>query len=344
MPGVAEYKKYTEDNTILSYTLQGEDWWRLQINPLTGGNAQPVHAELNELKPDFTKEDIYWGSNTMLSLNRATAKTGETLEFTVPEGKMAQYISVMQSTATINGEVYQMDVDDWDGGAFHVTLNGPVDMFRANLRYKTCEMTLGENGFIKTGELQRPLYENLYFEDAGTGELIANSEMRVLSHLEGQRISSIMPSETTLSSAAGLTNGTAIMTITDSTLNEDEVTLLNGVINANGGEMDTVFDVNVRKYDAEGQYIENATELNAEVPITVSNLTGTEAYVARLHDGTAEKLDGEAGENDETITFNSDKFSKYVLVRTGNAKTFDQPDITVEYYLNDNSVLISFPW
>lgn len=340
--GAEEYGLYTEDNTRLGYTLQGENWWRLQINPLTGDNVQPVHAEINEIKPGFTKDDIYWGDHTMLTLNRATAKTGETLEFTVPEGVKAEYISVMESTATISGEIYQLDIQDWDGETFQVTVDGTVDHFNAYLNYKAGSMTLGTNGLIREGMMRQLLHEELFFENTGAGQVIENGEMRAMSHLRGQKIASIMPTEATLTSAAGLTgNGTAVMTVTDSELMADDLEMMEGMLAQYGGVPDTAFDVSVMKYDTNGNYIENATELNMEVPITVKNLTKATAYVARLHDGTAEKLTAEL--EGDAIRFTSDLFSKYVLVRTGE-KTFDRPDITAEYYLSDNSVLISFPW
>lgn len=323
--GAETYGVYSEDNCRLYYELtnnNGADWWRLQISPIAGDNAQPIHiSDLADVKPDFSMEDIYWGEYTGFNLN--CARPGGTTTVTIPEGLECNYLTVTHCNAIINGSIYQMDVDDWreENGPFQVTLNGTVEHFNMRLQHKLCSMTLGQGGYIQSGNLRRPLYDTLYFENVGAGTLMQNSRLTVLSHLANQRISSLPPSEETLSAAAGLGEGeVAVMRITDAVLTDSEEETLSALTGSGGGTADAVFDVSITAYETgSNEQIDTITELNTAVPITVKNITGGEAYVARLHEGEngleAEKLTEPTAA--DTIEFLSDKFSKYVLVKTG---------------------------
>lgn len=325
---VESYGVYTPENCSLFYQLynnEGEDEWRLQISPRTNDNSQPVHIEIADYNPDFTMDDICWGDYTGLSLMKA--RPGQTVVINGAEGKGLNYIDVTETNVEVNCPVYQMNIGDWsrNGNNFQVTVNNTIESFYINLHWKQCSILLGEKAKINGGYLQQPFYEDLYFEDVyGSGIMMQNSRLMILSHQQGQRISTLLPDEETLTGKAGLEAGQiAIMEATDADgLTEAEEEAF-ARANIQGTAMEA-FDVSVAVYEVDeegnaGGRIGAVTTLNGEVPIMVKNVTGEEAFVVRLHEDangeiTAEAVMAEASDAN-VFTFYSDLFSKYVLVK-----------------------------
>ena len=318
-----EFGTYTVNNSALYYQLytneDGSDWWRLQISPLAGGNAQPIHIEIADYNPEFTMDDIYWGEHTGLTLFQA--RPGETIQVEAPEGKGLISLSVTETNAVVMCPVNDLFVNDWNNAnnPFQVTVNSPVNRCDIQLTYKTCNLALGQNGSIATGCLKRTLYNDLYFENlSSAGPVLQNGWLSVLSHQAGQTISTILPDETTLTTKAGLSDGqVAIMNVTDAggLTPAEETAFETAQIN---GTADAAFDVTVTAYDGNGSSIGSVDTLSDEVTITVENVTGGNAYVVRLHDdGNGPVAEALTEPSDASVfVFESGLFSKYVLVKT----------------------------
>ncbi len=334
------YGVYTTDNSWLFYQLydnEGEDYWKLQISPRTNDNSQPVIIEIADYNPDFTIDDICWGKYTGLTLTKA--RPGQTVVINGADGKGLNCIFIEETDVEINCPVDQLDIGDWNrnGNNFQVTVKNTIGSVFLNMGWKHCSILLNENAQIHGGYLKQPFYEDLYFEDVcGNGIMMQNGRLMILSHQEGQRISTLLPDEETLTDKAGLGSGQiAIMEATDA----DGLTEAEAVAFARANIQGTTaeaFDVSVAVYEVDeegnaGGRIGSVTTLNGEVPIMVQNVTGEEAFVVRLHEDengeiTAEAVMEEASDAN-VFTFYSDLFSKYVLVKA--EKPIDLSTLTI---------------
>ncbi len=349
---------YTPENSWLYYrhvSFNGgvNARWELQISPRTEDNSRSIHVSdiQKDYNPDFSLDDIVWGEYTGLMLENV--EPGKTIELNGENGKGLNYLVVEGCSVVVNCPVHQVGTSEPlnNTAPTVLTINNAVDHASFGTHDKRTTVTLGANGSIREAYRTRPLYDTLWVENNlhGPCTILQESELRVLSHREGQKIATILPTEAELNNAAAGQVGdgeVAIMTVTDSSLTTEEAAALSRLTTTEGGSAEATFDVTINSvYAGTGETVGTITELGSAVPITVKNVTGGEAYVARVHEGTngpeAEKLTEatDAG----VIPFASNLFSKYVLVRTG-MKTFQNPGISVEYSLSDNSILISFPW
>jgi hypothetical protein len=305
-----------QDLYYFRYELQGNQWY-VGVRPKDDLNlAAPQAVSLAPYKPDFSESDIAYGPRTDISIYNASEEV--TLNGQIYE------LLVWNSSAIVNGPVLMLD----EGATtpYHLTINNRVDYLYVRDRSDS-NIYLGTNGYVGQGFWYRRLRGVAYFDTIGGAiDLYSSGQMHVMSWKNGQMIAAILPSDDTVTAAAGLSGGMkASADINESSvaaMTPEEINEMYSYLAVTGDEAAAVFDATVTSYtlDENGNAIEGAgiTNLNRDIEFQVSNNTGNACYVLRLHEEngsvTATKLT-EASAND-TIVFESNLFSKYVLVKS----------------------------
>lgn len=238
----------------------------------------------------------------------------------------------------------------WSKGAVRLQINDRVDSCEINVdQGPDTSISLGAGGSIGSGNWRRTLQGNRFFNNInGACDLFSNGRLNVLSAKAGETLEAILPSDATVTAAAGQE---AMLDMSQRTKNdlspaEDEA-LEAFLADQEQKEAWAVFDLSVLSVttSADGMNTtvgEAITELNSPVPITVSNDTNGTAYVVRLHENeagtvTAEQLCNET--EDEVLEFESSLFSKYVIIAPAGSAPVSGWDY--EYEADEKTLIIS---
>ena len=297
----------------------------LKLWPKAGGAETEI--DLLKYKPGYTAADIQYGPDTEVNVHYWDPDTVKDITFNGGEGADGSrtgfarlFTNASVGTITVNCPVDTLEVyqaGERDNG-LNIFINSEISsMTHLGMRGSNNRVELGEGGRL-TGSISwsKPLSSTRYIqrEIIGPCTLAEDGQLRVMSAKEGESLQSILPSDTALSQAANGKN--AVMEISENAgaLSEEERYTVKDLIGED--EIDTVFDVSVRAYDAQ----ENATTveyLNDEVRMAVQNNTEGNAYVVRLHEdqnGSLEAKAVSAPSSGDALWFESDRFSKYMIV------------------------------
>lgn len=326
-----EYEQGTSSN-LGDYRLEyqfiddeNDEWDRTELilTPKYGGDPMTVDIPANN--PGFTADDIIRGSDTDVFIGWWDPETPKSITLgggSEDEGISTLFTNARYGTITLacsadTLEVYQAPES---GNALTIHINSSVNGRAVfSLRGKQNRVTLGAEGRLNSdrNEWQRALSGTRVFP-AVTEEctLIEDGRLTVLSRKEDEWLGAILPGDTALGDAAGTD---AEMEITEAAepLTPAEEQALAGLM----GEDDTirqVFDITVRGRVNGEEAGAAITELNSSVEIAVENMTGTTAYVARLHKENGEPEAAAVSETTDSgiIRFESSLFSKYVIIRS----------------------------
>lgn len=301
-----------EELYYLRYELNGNQWG-VSVRAKDGLQLSgPAAVSLAPYKADFDESDIAYSERTDVYIFDAD----EPVELT---GQIYE-LMVRNSTVTISGPVFSVN----EFNAYHITINNHVDYCYV-IDQSDSTISLTGNGYIGQGYWYRRLRGTAYFDTiSGPRNLYSNGHLHVMSWKDGQQIAAVLPSDDEVTRAAGLVGNTyATADVSDSATAElsiDESAALNEFMTDHEGAVAAIFDATITSYteDAEGNITPGAaiTNLNEPVEFAVSNNTGDECYIVRLHDEgdgmTATQLTEPS--SDTEIPFESDMFSKYAII------------------------------
>ena len=303
----------------------------LTLTPKSLG-GQGIEIDILEHNPDFTENDIIWGPDTSISVHwwdpsnqnhQLTLNGG-----TDAEGNQTGFYELFNNssygTVTVNCPVDTIGIYQADGRGDAITLqvNNTVNRTILKMRGNGSVIRLGENGHMYNISWERYLHGTRFVQEVhGPCTLVADGRFCVLSNKDGEELKSILPGDADLATAAGME---AVMDISESEgLNENEQAEINEMLSGTTDEVETVFEVSVTGYAGgiEGGAGTILHELGGEVQMAVENTTGGQAYVARLHEENGELTATAVSEptTDSVLLFESDRFSKYVIIAAGEA-------------------------
>lgn len=144
--------------------------------------------------------------------------------------------------------------------------------------------------------------------------------------------------------------GNAKLTIDDKTASSAETQKINSVLN--GMTVGSVLDLKLSEEIAKNgsktdTWSTNITELNEDVNIKIKldeELTGFASYkIVRIHNGVSEVLDATYNSSTGELSFNTDRFSTYAVLHSGNktiskSVTYDNTNITVDIAADDGVI------
>ena len=144
--------------------------------------------------------------------------------------------------------------------------------------------------------------------------------------------------------------GNAKLTIDDKTASSAETQKINSVLN--GMTVGSVLDLKLSEEIAKNgsktdTWSTNITELNEDVNIKIKldeDLSGFESYkIVRIHNGVSEVLDATYNSSTGELSFNTDRFSTYAVLHSGNktiskSVTYDNTNITVDIAADDGVI------
>ena len=305
---------------------ENDEWDRaeLKLTPKAGGNAATV--DILENNPAFSAADIIQGSDTEVFIGWWDPETPKSI--TLGSGSGDQGIDRLFTNAscgTINLncpvnvlEVYQAPERQ---NTLTLNINSSVNIQAVfSLRGKQSLVTLGANGRLEgsRNEWQRALGGTRIFPAVtGACTLMEDGRLTIMSRKEGEWLGAILPGDTALGTAAGTDAEMEITETVDPLVPEEERALAR--LMGAGEEIGTVFGITVTGRVNGEEAGTEITELNSAVEIAVENVTGEEAYIARLHEENGEITATAVSEATDAviIRFTSSLFSKYVMIRTG---------------------------
>ena len=328
------YSTYSPETCRLSYTVE-KGWnggyrWHLQMYPMRTNTDHLQFYDLQKMKEGgFTAEDIWWGENTGLTIMNLPEDEEIRIDGGA-DGTGLGTLTVYGGKAIVNCPVYQLDVTGDSEATSHAEIKAPVTQMFLHMyggAEKLCTVTAGTGGSVSRGELDRSMYEKLYFENVtNAGPILSEGRLQVLSHKSGQRIATILPSEATVTEAAGdqlEEDEIAMISAADAEteLNEDEQEAFDSLPETAGGTVEAAVNVSVAAVNSKtGNHIRDIAELDEKVEISVENVTGEEAIVVRLHENGNGSVAAETMTQPsaaKVFTFESDLFSRYLLVKMG---------------------------
>ncbi len=351
----------TADQFTKRYILDGVDNW-LIMRPLAGAGigSQAIELSIDAYNEDFMDDltnNIMWGNDTEIHVSTTVTLTGKNgtgfRELSAGDGCNVRVICPVEQIL--------FQPDPWSYGHVNMTIESTVRSVYLQPNNCILNITLQNGGSISSGRWKQLLrdYRNFSGITTGNGEtltLVQNSGLAVMSWTDSETLGSILPPDGAVGAAAGKEH--AMATLTEGSvedMNGEEILALDHI--ADGEEalsigteqILSVFDVSVNEYtlDEGGNPTlgDSVSSLGSKIPVVISGPEAANAFVVRLHrEGntvTATKLD--VTDQGGGKKFESDLFSTYLLAIPG-PDPFQMPEITIEYYLSDNSVLISLPW
>lgn len=331
--GVTPVTGLTIDLFELTYHLYDDGWqlgMRYREDSGFAGEG-PMINDVEAYNPDFSADDILWGETTDLYIWDIPEAGTVVLNGTAGSGGQKvglRSIGGSGYTAQINCPVERLDITTtfFMHTPTVIVLNSHAESCSMSLNTNDLTLRLGEEGSIGWGSWGRPNALDRFFgPTVGACDVYADGTLQVLSWKDGEETQAILPSDPEMAESAGAgENQTAMMDIGDEdpdSFTEDEKESLEeiGVVpEAIAG----VFGATVTLYDVDESgslsWAGDVSELNRPVTVTVNNLAEEEAQVIRLHvneDGTV-SADAVSELTDEAVlTFSSDLFSKYLIVR-----------------------------
>ena len=328
--------------------------WTVVVEHIKSG----AQSNLIELGEDFSavdvhlipKEQIYVVSLNRNRHNDDTLSAPITLpgdfhdvqihdvDLIVPEGSNYDWL-VTHSTFVAADSQLPYTTVTVQGTVKDLSISGPADHITVK--------TEGEGKILKgsweTFDLGNFYKQKTRFFTPGTGILFANGLLNVMSYdtVDMDTLGAIMPSSATLTEATENVdvNQATFMDISSSSV-EDLTDAEADALEELGIEQDQLaagFQVDVAKltFNDDGSITgEEVTELKSEVPLTLelpSDQDDDTVYqIVRLHEGDelmAEVI-GTSDLGDDSITVNSDLFSKFMVVQTElHPNAWFEPDV-----------------
>lgn len=324
---------------FVQYLDDGRELWMVEVRPKPecGIDCIPALAyiKLGDSEeypnPNFSIEDILYGDNITLTVDRVASFIGDDEYIEVGQPGQTLNHLVLYSGAKVKLEcpVDEIEVFRTSSEKTELLINSTVpDLYMYDVG-KDCNIMLGENGKIARVTYQSPLRGYRYIANvAGPVTLMRNGHVEVMSKNEGDQIASITASDEVLTSAAGLTDGlNAGMDIRQDygDLTDTETEILTAVMNASEtAEVVGVMNVDVFTYDDENNKGDNLTELQQPVSFyfaAPSDAEEDDCYtIINLHEDENGMTGSIVGESDGTqdIPVTTDKFSRFVIMKTKN--------------------------
>ena len=314
-----------EDLYGFAYTFDGEQW-SVSLTPKYGvatPNIPQGSATLADYEPDFDENYIYYSADTDVSIYN-TART-------IMMSGEVRNLAASHSSVLVNGPVGELEVTEYAD----ITINNAVRY--ASIRdYPGNSITIGADGVVNSGVVERIFNRTQRFgRITGPKDLYSNNQLHVLSRKFNDGMAAILPSDTAVSEAAGEgIHATLDMDeLSIGTLSPEELEALSTEINDEAPEITGVVDLYVTEFtlDEGGNAIQGGRieQLNSPVEITLE--AEPDASIVRLHEENdriqAELLESTSGQG--TITFMTDKFSRYVLVSDTTDPEEDWPGWTL---------------
>ncbi|MBR4502002.1 MAG: leucine-rich repeat protein [Clostridia bacterium] len=301
-----------DPNDLYNYWYVREnDQWRIGLNPKEGyfNLSSPGTVLLEPYKADFSENDIAYGEWTTVSvLNN---------EEPVSLNGQIRELMIENSTVIVNGPVWSLY--DYPG-FYDITINADVEYLYANGDNSSSRIMLGSDGSFEEGYRNRRLRGTEFFgPTSGPCDLLSGGQLHVLSWKAGQSIAFILPSDDTVSAAAGQSAIIDIEQLGVDDLTESEAAALDEALNDD--IVLNVLDLKIWAYEMgsndEASITDSISSLSEPVEITVK--ATPDIHVIRLHeeDGTIFATPLANTVRNGTITFESDLFSKYALVSSG---------------------------
>lgn len=297
-------------------------------HPAPGQYYSATIENIYDINSDFTTNDVIYGDGTTIVVGSQSENTTYVFNGHTENGEKTGLGNVSVDPAcnvVLNCPVRSLWVYHfrYSEGAVNLEINDRVESCVLELnKAPGTVVTLGANGYIASGTWNRTLSGSRYFSNvSGARELFSNGTLNILSRRDGETILALLPSDTAVSAAAGQEATADLSQVTTYELTPAESQKLDEYLATQGSDtVAAVFDVTVTEVITDGDTVTagNAiTELNEAVSLTVSNPTGGNAYVVRLHEDangemTAEQIS--AVTNGSKIPFSSNLFSKYAVV------------------------------
>lgn len=294
---------------------------------------------ISKYNPGFTTADIIQGPDTIVYVedtgtgeNDPTIVLGNAETGNTQTGVQTMYLQ--NCKVKVNWPVNFIMVWQFSyvGGPVQLEINSQVNNMGMFLNQGGGRISVGSNGYLKGGYVNRGIRGNRYFGAVTAGGIVAeNGTLCQMSWRQGETTKALLASDATVTAAAGnqVASGQfASMDVADATLTgltPDEQTALNSYLTNQELDADhviSVFDVSVSTYerDATNDNLtrkETLSELTDPVSITIANNAGETAKVVRLHEGTSGVQANELENKTETVgvyEFETNLFSKYALV------------------------------
>ncbi len=230
-------------------------------------------------------------------------------------------------------------------GKYSLEINNQVEDLRIQIMHgDEVTVTSGANGSVWYGYYSIPMRRTRYYgPTSGTGTLFSNGKLQIMSWLPGERLRTILPSDDEVTEAAGLgTNSMAVLEAKDASITfEQEQNDALAAIGATPDDVEQVFELYVKEYELDesgsiNNEIGTIHELTKPIEVAVTNGTGTRVAVVRMH----EETDQETGEvtvraaqitpftNNRKISFESDRFSTYLLISEPEGEEINPSTLT----------------
>ncbi len=287
------------------------------------GNG-PDSTYIEQINP-FSIDDVIYGDTNLAVINYSgedpllipgdTDGTGSKTgleQLVVQNARVKVSCPVDMLNAPENGNVwYDITIDDQVGDLWFGGEN------------RNSRVYITGSGSVQASFLSRIFRSKLIcFSVGGVGDFYSGGQLHVPYFKEGQTISYILPGDDTVAQAAGLPDDYGAMMdleqLSEYDLSEDEYSLLG---TAEDDKIAAVVDMTVSSYqtDGSGDVIPGDELHELETPVQIALTAPADVRVIRLHedeDGLhADELEAEvSGKNDGTILFESDRFSKFVLL------------------------------
>lgn len=145
-----------------------------------------------------------------------------------------------------------------------------------------------------------------------------------------------------------VSSGNIELKVDDLTVSEDMKTKFENKANENTivSYLDlNIYNIVYKKSDGTEVWSEQLSELDEEITVTLtladelSNESGT-YYLIREHDGVYENIEAEYNKEDNTLTFRTDKFSEYAVVKNVVKSVVKEKDETPE--TGETSLIVEF--
>lgn len=318
------------DQFTIKYQFIGS-WVYFELYSEEGGYTASIN-NIYDINPGFTTDDIIFGEDTEVFIS-ALNDTEHPLIFngkTNTDGTTKTGLKNIRMEpgckVVINCPVELADIDHpvWSTGGVELQIKDRVDEFILHTdKGNGTKVTVGDGGSIQSGRWTHTLHGSRYFRDAKAGDVIfENSQMKVMNHKSGQSVLAILPSDETVTAAAGKNATVDLNEVGERELTDEEVLCLNQFLQSKGkGSIAAVLDISVTEVSVDEDGKSHAggkiSTLSNPVELKVSNATNSLAYIVRLHEDEEGKMGAEqlcnATEN-KTIEFSSKLFSKYVIV------------------------------
>ena len=302
-----------------------------ELYPKAGGYSASI-SNIYDINPSFTTDEIIYGEDTEVFVSALTdtehplvfnggTETDGTTKTGLKDIRMEPGCKIV-----INCPVELADIDHpvWSTGGVELQIKDRVDEFILHTdKGNGTKVTVDDGGSIQSGRWTHTLHGSRYFRDAKAGDVIfENSQMKVMNHKSGQSVLAILPSDDTVTAAAGKNATVDLNQAYERDLTDEEALCLDQFLQSKGkGSIAAVFDISVTEVSVDDDGKTHAggkiSTLSNPVELKVNNGTNSPAYIVRLHEDEEGKMNAEQlceATEDETIEFSSKLFSKYVIV------------------------------